>query len=71
MEYNNIRGRLYLRHGKFEQALEASRLANLRGIELQNTNFKLMIDKRSFSRSTHAWVMTETAMIQIAYGQVV
>jgi CHAT domain-containing protein len=69
MEYNNILGRLYLRQGKFEQALEASRLANLRGIELQK--FESQTDERQigFSRQAHAWVLTETAMIQIAMGK--
>lgn len=69
MEYNNIRGRLYLRQGKFEQALEASRLANLRGVELQKYEYQTNERQRAFSQSTHAWAMTETAMIQIAMGK--
>ena len=69
MEYNNIRGRLYLRQGKFEQALEASRLANLRGLELQKYESQTDERQRVFSRSGHAWVSTETAMIQIAMGK--
>ena len=69
MEYNNIRGRLYLRHGKFEQALEASRLANLRGIELQKYESQADERQRTYSRSGHTWVLTETAMIQTAMGK--
>jgi tetratricopeptide (TPR) repeat protein len=69
MEYFNIRARLLLRQGKFEQSLEASRIANLRGIELQKYEFQTDERQKIFSRSTHAWVLTETAMIQIAMGR--
>ena len=69
MEYNNIRGRLLLRQGKFEQAIEASKIANQRGVELQKYEFQTDERQRAFSRNTHTWAITETAMIQIAMGR--
>lgn len=69
MTYNTIRGRLFLRQGRFEKALEASLLANSKGIELQQ--YELLIDSRNrfTGRSAHARALTETAMIQIAMGK--
>jgi CHAT domain-containing protein len=69
MEFNNIRGRLLLRKGRFEEALESSRLANVKGIELQKYEGLTDARQRYFSRSTHAWVLTETAMIYLAMGK--
>lgn len=69
MAYNTNRGRLFLRQGRFEEALEASRLANLKGIELQRYESPVDTLNRLTGRSAHARVLTETAMIQIAMGK--
>lgn len=69
MEFNNIKGRLLLRKGKLGEALETSKLANTKGIELQNYEGLVDQRQRTFSRSAHAWVMTETAMIYNAMGR--
>ncbi|MEY4362918.1 MAG: hypothetical protein RLZZ24_270 [Pseudomonadota bacterium] len=69
MEYNNIRARLLLRQGRLDEALETSKLADAKGAETYR--YENFTDKRQrdFSRSGHAWVVTETAMIQIAMGR--
>lgn len=69
MEYSNIRARLLLRQGRLEEALETSKLADSKGEDLYR--YENFTDKRQrdFSRSGHAWVVTETAMIQTAMGR--
>lgn len=69
MEFNNIKGRLLLRKGKFAEALETSKLADAKGIELQKYEGLVDQRQRTFSRSAHAWVLTETAMIYNAMGR--
>ena len=69
MEYNNVRGRLFSRMGRFDEALQAARLAIANGNELRQ--FESFVDQRqrTFSRSTYAGVATELAAIQTAVGR--
>jgi CHAT domain-containing protein len=69
MEYHNIRARLMLRQGRLDEALETSKLAHAKGEEMYR--YENFTDKRQreYSRAGHAWVVTETAMIQTAMGR--
>ncbi len=69
MEYNNVRARFLLRQGRLDEALETSKLADAKGAEM--FRYESFTDKRQreFSRSGHAWVVTETALIQTAMGR--
>ncbi len=71
MEYFNIRSRLNMRQGRFVDAQEASRQANLRGIALQDVDSLVDERQRNYSRMGHAWAATEAALPPIAMGRFV
>jgi len=69
MEFNTIRARLYMRQGRFAEALEAARLANARGNTMHAVDQLVDERQRTFGRSGHAWAVAENALVYMAMGR--
>jgi len=69
MEFNTIRARLYMRQGRFVEALEAARQANAKGIALHGVDQLTDERQRTFGRTAHAMAVTENALVYMAMGR--
>jgi len=69
MEFYNIQGRLYMRQGRFVEALNTSILANAKGDTLRA--YEALVDERAryAGRQNHVWTFNEHAQILISMGR--